>query len=51
MSDTCKVSDWKNNAPRTDDRQEKLFVRFEAGSDQLITDYSSSGGTLAALPG
>jgi hypothetical protein len=40
MSDTCKLSDWKNNVPETDERQEKLFVRFEAGSDRLITEHS-----------
>jgi hypothetical protein len=46
MSDTCRLSDWSNNAPEADGRQEKLFLRFEAGSDRLL-DENSDGFILA----
>jgi hypothetical protein len=50
LTDTCKLSDWKNNAPESDDRREKLFLRFEAGSNRLITDHDDPGDTLSSLP-
>ena len=38
LSDSCRISDWKNNAPEIDGDEEKLFLRFEAGSSQLMTE-------------
>lgn len=38
LSDTCRISDWKNNAPQIDGNREKLFLRFEAGSSRLLNE-------------
>jgi len=38
LSDSCRISDWKNNAPEIDGKEEKLFLRFEAGSSLCLTE-------------
>jgi len=33
---TCRIFDWKNNAPEIDGRQEKLFLQFEGKRAEAI---------------
>ena len=32
LTDSCRLSDWKNNIPEIDGKREKLFLQFEVGS-------------------
>jgi hypothetical protein len=38
LSDTCRLFNWKNNAPEMDGQKEKLFLQFEAGSSKFISE-------------
>ena len=38
LSDSCRISDWKNNIPEIDGKEEKLFLRFAAGSGSLLEE-------------
>jgi hypothetical protein len=37
LSDTCRLFNWKNNAPEMDGQKEKLFLQFEAGSSKIFS--------------
>ncbi len=41
LTDSCRIFDWKKNVPEIDGQQEKLFLRFEAGSSQLLMEPGS----------
>lgn len=38
LTDSCRIFDWKKNVPEIDGQQEKLFLRFEAGSSHLLSE-------------
>jgi hypothetical protein len=38
FSDTCRLFDWKNNAPEMDGQKEKLFLQFETGSSKILSE-------------
>ncbi len=38
MSDTCRLFNWKNNAPEMDGEREKLFLQFAAGSSRVLSE-------------
>lgn len=38
LSDTCRLFDWKNNAPEEDGQREKLFLQFEADSSKILSE-------------
>jgi hypothetical protein len=38
MTDSCRLFDWKNNAPEIDGQKEKLFLQFEAGSPRFFDE-------------
>ena len=42
VSDTCRLFDWKNNAPEIDGQMEKLFLKFEAGSSNVLEEPDDS---------
>ena len=42
QSDSCRIFDWKKNVPEIDGQEERLFVRFEAGSHDIPSEPDSS---------
>ena len=42
LTDSCRLSDWKNNIPEIDGKSEKLFLQFEAGSSNLLMEPDST---------
>jgi hypothetical protein len=38
LSDTCRLFNWKNNAPEMDGEKEELFLHFEAGSSKIFNE-------------
>jgi len=38
LTDTCRLFDWKNNIPEIDGQKEKLFLKFESGSSNILSD-------------
>jgi len=38
LTDSCRLFDWKNNAPEIDGQAEKLFLKFETGSSDLLVE-------------
>jgi hypothetical protein len=42
LTDSCRLSDWKNNIPEIDGKSEKLFLQFEAGSSHLLMEPDST---------
>ena len=38
LTDSCRLFDWKNNVPEIDGQAEKLFLKFETGSSDLLVE-------------
>ena len=38
LTDTCRLFDWKNNIPEIDGQKEKLFLQFESGTPNILTE-------------
>jgi hypothetical protein len=38
LTDSCRLFDWKNNVPEIDGQTEKLFLKFETGSSDLLVE-------------
>ncbi|MGD8981036.1 MAG: hypothetical protein PVF42_05555 [Desulfobacterales bacterium] len=38
LTDTCRLFDWKNNIPEIDGQREKLFLQFESGSSNILSE-------------
>jgi hypothetical protein len=38
LTDTCRLFDWKNNIPELDGQREKLFLQFEAGTFNILSE-------------
>lgn len=38
LTDSCRLFDWKNNVPEIDGEAEKLFLKFEAGTSDLLVE-------------
>ncbi len=38
LTDSCRLFDWQNNAPEIDGQTEKLFLKFEAESSDLLVE-------------
>jgi hypothetical protein len=38
LTDTCRLFDWKNNIPEIDGQKEKLFLQFESGTTNILTE-------------
>lgn len=42
QSDSCRIFDWKNGSPEIDGQEERVFVRFEAGSHEMISEPNAN---------
>jgi hypothetical protein len=42
QSDSCRIFDWKKNVPEIDGQEERLFIRFEAGSHDILSEPESN---------
>ena len=38
LTDTCRLFDWKNNIPEIDGQKEKLFLQFESGTSNILSE-------------
>jgi hypothetical protein len=38
LTDTCRLFDWKNNIPELDGQREKLFLQFESGRSNILSE-------------
>jgi hypothetical protein len=38
LTDTCRLFDWKNSTPEIDGQKEKLFLQFESGTSNILSE-------------
>jgi hypothetical protein len=38
LTDSCRLFDWKNNIPEVDGQKEKLFLQFESGTRNILSE-------------